>query len=120
MGRRKFWHMLGTVLLLFAFPLVYVYPLLLPENTDAFRHFTIHLVVYVFLIAMFQMAWAMVQVSHVSLITDLTSVQNERVALNAYRCVCNCKLFKNNFTFLFRSYLKMHYLFRHYSNQMIL
>jgi Na+/melibiose symporter-like transporter len=85
MGRRKFWHALGTVLLLMSYPLVYVYPLLFPEDTDVFRHFNIHICVYVFLIAMFQSAWAMVQVSHVSLITDLTSVQNERVALNAYR-----------------------------------
>lgn len=77
--------MLGTVLMLCTYPLVYVYPLLLPDGSNAFRHLTFHLVFYVVVIALFQMAWAMVQVSHVSLITDLTSVQDERVALNAYR-----------------------------------
>lgn len=85
LGRRKFWHMLGTVLLLISYPLVYIYPLLFPEGTDVFRYFNFHLCLYVLMIALFQSSWAMVQVSHVSLITDLTSIQNERVALNAYR-----------------------------------
>lgn len=84
-GKRKFWHIVGTILLMVVFPLSYTYPLLLENGGAILRTFSIHTVVYVIIIALFQGAWAKVQVSHVSLITDLTSLQNERVALNAYR-----------------------------------
>ena len=40
-------------------------------------------------IAIFQFGWAAVQVSHLSLITDLTPVSSERVELNSYRYCVN-------------------------------
>lgn len=84
-GKRKFWHIIGTILMMIVFPLSYVYPLLLENDGEILKRFSIHTIIYVFIIAAFQGAWAKVQVSHVSLITDLTSLRNERVALNAYR-----------------------------------
>lgn len=53
-GKRKFWHIIGTALLLIAFPLSYTYPLLLEDDGAILKKFSIHTIVYVLIIALFQ------------------------------------------------------------------
>lgn len=79
-GRRKIWHLLGTVCVAISFPFIFNTCFVCNDNK-----FWIKFVYYGTMIILFQIGWAAVQVSHVSLITDLTNVSSQRVGLNAYR-----------------------------------
>jgi Na+/melibiose symporter-like transporter len=82
-GRRKTWHLLGVVMTTISVPLVYT-------RCPGCQHSSQYTLFfyYAVLITIFQAAMAFLQVSHVTLITDLTTDTNERIALNAYRYVC--------------------------------
>lgn len=81
-GRRKLWHLLGTVLV--AVSLFFFWHRCLPcDATNAPLGWQI--VWYAVFIAIFQFGWASVQISHLSLIPELTDNESERVGLNAIR-----------------------------------
>lgn len=80
-GRRKTWHAIGTVSVIVSFPFLFLRPLLLPD--DALE--TALMVYYACFIAVFQFGWASTQVSHLALIPQLTTVDREKVQLNAFR-----------------------------------
>jgi Na+/melibiose symporter-like transporter len=79
-GKRKSWHLFGTIASAFSFPMIFqrCYG---AENSDmaALAFY------YAALIVIFQIAWASVQISHLSLATELTPHSSERVKLTARR-----------------------------------
>ena len=88
-GRRKFWHLIGTILV--ALSLFFFWHRCLPCIL-IHKHVPMgwHIVWYAVFIVIFQVGWASVQISHLSLIPELTKDENERVGLNAIRWVCLC------------------------------
>ena len=79
-GRRKMWHLVGVLMNTISVPLVYNHCFGC-DNAPEWSQF----IYYAVLVIIFQAGWAATQVSHVSLITDLTNDTNERIALNSYR-----------------------------------
>ncbi|XP_076305410.1 major facilitator superfamily domain-containing protein 12-like isoform X2 [Tachypleus tridentatus] len=79
-GRRKIWHLIGTVLIAASFPFLFNKCLGCADRDQWFQF-----VYYGVFVTVFQIGWASNQVAHVSLITDLTPFSAERVELNAYR-----------------------------------
>lgn len=82
-GRRKLWHLIGTIMV--AVSLFFFWHTCLPCKDSSplwgkIIYFSIPIII-------FQFGWASVQISHLSLIPELTSDKNERVGLNAIRCV---------------------------------
>lgn len=80
-GRRKIWHLAGTIMV--ALSLFFFWHKCLPCNRDT--HIGLLMFYYSVFIIIFQWGWAMVQISHLSLIPELTEDANERVGLNAIR-----------------------------------
>lgn len=82
-GRRKTWHLLGTICVLTSFPFLFLKCVGCSNS-----HQSAQFIYYAAFITIFQFGWAAVQVSHLSLIPDLTPISSERVELNAYRYAC--------------------------------
>uniref|UniRef100_T1JDD2 Major facilitator superfamily associated domain-containing protein n=1 Tax=Strigamia maritima TaxID=126957 RepID=T1JDD2_STRMM len=79
-GRRKTWHLIGTICVLASFPFLFM-KCIGCENS----HDWAQLVYYASFVVIFQFGWAAVQVSHLSLIPDLSDDTHERTELNAIR-----------------------------------
>ncbi|RWS12157.1 major facilitator superfamily domain-containing protein 12-like protein [Dinothrombium tinctorium] len=79
-GRRKTWHLLGTVCVLLSFPLIFNICIGCSNSHDYAK-----MIYYSSFIIIFQFGWASVQISHLSLIPDLTPISCERIELNAFR-----------------------------------
>lgn len=79
-GKRKTWHLVGTLACLFSFPFIF-HLCIMCDNAPE----TSQMVYYAAFIIIFQFGWAAVQISHLSLIADLTPISSERVELNAKR-----------------------------------
>lgn len=79
-GRRKSWHLVGCLSVLLSFPFIYN---LCPGcvNSPNWAKF----IYYAPFVIIFQFGWASTQISHLSLIPQLTPCENERVALNSIR-----------------------------------
>ena len=84
-GRRKIWHLIGSVLVTCSFPLIFNSCILCSKSVASIEKFSY----YALFIGLFQVGWAAVQVAHLSLITDLSDSSNERVELNALRQVAS-------------------------------
>lgn len=80
-GRRKIWHLVGTIMV--AISLFFFWHTCLPCNHST----PLGLKIFYFAvpISIFQFGWASVQISHLSLIPELTEDESERVGLNAIR-----------------------------------
>ena len=78
-GRRKVWHLIGTVLVSATLPLLLIR--LLEESTSD----VLKMVYYVGIASVFQFGWGCVQISHLSLIPEISRREDERVELNAIR-----------------------------------
>jgi Na+/melibiose symporter-like transporter len=78
-GRRKVWHLVGTVIVTIAFPMLLI-RVLNPESSDLlkFGYFVVAIVGL-------QFGWGCVQVSHLSLIPEISSQGDERMKLNVIR-----------------------------------
>lgn len=79
-GRRKVWHLLGTVLVIVSFPFIYS-NCLGCEDLDQWSQ----LAYYSIFVCIFQFGWACVQISHLALIPDLTTKKHQRTELNSIR-----------------------------------
>lgn len=79
-GRRKVWHLLGTVCVIGAFPFIFS-PCLGCQNS----HRWAQMYYYCMFIIIFQFGWASVQISHLSLIPELTPNEHDRTQLTAIR-----------------------------------
>ncbi|CAH1712713.1 unnamed protein product [Aphis gossypii] len=77
-GKKKNWVLLGTVMEAISFPLIYYV-----WNLSIF----VTTLIYICAILTFQMAWALVQISHLSLIPELTDLSLERGKLTSIRYV---------------------------------
>ncbi|XP_045121606.1 major facilitator superfamily domain-containing protein 12-like [Portunus trituberculatus] len=79
-GRRKTWHLMGTVLCFIAFPFIFNVCLGC-EDLDDWAKFGY----YFIFVVIFQFGWACVQISHLALIPDLTTRKCQRTELNSIR-----------------------------------
>ncbi|KAL0279182.1 UNVERIFIED_CONTAM: hypothetical protein PYX00_000792 [Menopon gallinae] len=100
-GRRKLWHLAGTLMTVVSFPLVFMgwppYPYsgektnsTNPSDHNASESDSSLVawmvgVYYVLLIVIFQIGWAVVQIAHLALIPMMTPLQTERAELTAIR-----------------------------------
>ncbi|KAM3876321.1 LOW QUALITY PROTEIN: major facilitator superfamily domain-containing protein 12 [Diretmus argenteus] len=80
-GKRKTWHLLGTVCVLLSFPFIFNSCLACDVNMP---HWAQLLYFSPFLIIS-QFGWAAVQISHLSLIPELVSSEHAQVEVTAYR-----------------------------------
>nr|CAH7727472.1 unnamed protein product [Callosobruchus chinensis] len=79
-GRRKIWHLLGVVCVLCTFPFIFA-PCIGCENSGR----SAQMFYYCMFIVIFQFGWAAVQISHLSLIPELTPNEHDRTKLTAIR-----------------------------------
>lgn len=79
-GRRKTWHLVGTICVLGSFPFIFS-PC--PGCKDA--HVFAQMIYYGAFVCIFQFGWAAVQISHLALIPDLTPNEHQRTQLTAVR-----------------------------------
>ncbi|XP_024936169.1 major facilitator superfamily domain-containing protein 12 isoform X2 [Cephus cinctus] len=79
-GKRKTWHLFGTICILLSFPFIFS-PCIGCEGA----HQWAQLIYYAAFVVIFQFGWAAVQISHLSLIPDLTPTEHERTELTAIR-----------------------------------
>ncbi|KAL3191696.1 hypothetical protein MRX96_043510 [Rhipicephalus microplus] len=82
-GRRKTWHLIGTLCVVGSFPFLFSEPLGRHQSSQEAEF-----VYYAAFIIIFQFGWASTQISHLSLIPDITPIPHERVELNAMRYAC--------------------------------
>ena len=79
-GNRKSWHLVGTACVVFSFPFIFL-PCQTCEDADPWAL----MIYYSAFVVIFQFGWASVQISHLSMIPDLTSCQNEYTFLTSIR-----------------------------------
>ncbi|XP_063771395.1 major facilitator superfamily domain-containing protein 12 isoform X2 [Pseudophryne corroboree] len=80
-GRRKTWHMIGTVSVIISFPFIFNPCLGCTENTPEW----VGLIYFIPFIIVFQFGWAATQISHLALIPDLAKNEHDKVELTALR-----------------------------------
>ena len=80
-GRRKTWHLIGTILV--AISLFFIWHTCIGCSSST--PLALRILYFAVPISIFQFGWASVQISHLSLIPELTSDESERVGLNAIR-----------------------------------
>ncbi|XP_046912468.2 major facilitator superfamily domain-containing protein 12 [Dermatophagoides farinae] len=79
-GRRKCWHLIGTLCVFLSFPFLFN-QCIGCENSPEHSQ----IIYYAAFITIFQFGWAAVQISHLSLIPASTPHSSERIELNSYR-----------------------------------
>ncbi|XP_068212734.1 major facilitator superfamily domain-containing protein 12-like isoform X1 [Palaemon carinicauda] len=79
-GRKKTWHLLGSLCVLCAFPFIFLGCLGCAYASDWAQ-----LVYYSPFVVIFQFGWASSQISHLSLIPSITQDPHDRTELNAIR-----------------------------------
>ncbi|KAG9264768.1 major facilitator superfamily domain-containing protein 12-like isoform X1 [Astyanax mexicanus] len=80
-GKRKTWHLVGTVSVLLSFPFIFNQCIGCDQSTPQWAG----LVYFIPFIIIFQFGWAATQISHLSLIPELVSSEHDKVELTAYR-----------------------------------
>ncbi|KAL0967000.1 hypothetical protein UPYG_G00303250 [Umbra pygmaea] len=80
-GKRKTWHLVGTVSVLVSFAFIFNQCL----GCDDFTPQWVSLTYFTPFIIVFQFGWAATQISHLSLIPELVSCEHDKVELTAYR-----------------------------------
>ncbi|XP_076272380.1 major facilitator superfamily domain-containing protein 12-like [Rhynchophorus ferrugineus] len=79
-GKRKIWHLLGTVCVVVSFPFIFS-PCVTCENAPRWSQ----MFYYSMFIIIFQFGWAAVQISHLSLIPEISPNEHDRTKLTAIR-----------------------------------
>ncbi|XP_075706083.1 major facilitator superfamily domain-containing protein 12 [Rhinoderma darwinii] len=80
-GRRKSWHLIGTLSVIISFPFIFNPCLGCTENTPQW----VGLIYFIPFIIIFQFGWAATQISHLALIPDLAKNEHDKVELTAFR-----------------------------------
>ncbi|KAJ9581336.1 hypothetical protein L9F63_023484, partial [Diploptera punctata] len=83
-GSRKSWHITGSILVVITFPTLFA-PCVGCTDTNPKSTSWLMALYYALLIIIFQAGWAVVQISHLALIPDLTATQQGRSELTAIR-----------------------------------
>ncbi|KAH0545603.1 major facilitator superfamily domain-containing protein 12-like isoform X1 [Cotesia glomerata] len=78
-NKKKFWHIIGSVLVALSFPVIFGNFLQNVKNNY------ISIIIYIVSIIIFQTGWAAVQISHLSMIPMLTNLPLVRAELTAIR-----------------------------------
>lgn len=81
----------GTICVIFAFPFIFSSCIECQSS-----HKSAQLVYYAAFVVIFQFGWAAVQISHLSLIADLTPKDQERIQLTAIRYMYNNIIIKSS------------------------
>ena len=84
LGRRKFWHLVGTCTVVAAFFLLFGACVACDLDGDGVPEAS-KAATFALAASVFNVGWAFVQVSHMALVPDLTSHEDERVLLNSAR-----------------------------------
>nr|XP_006814602.1 PREDICTED: major facilitator superfamily domain-containing protein 12-like [Saccoglossus kowalevskii] len=79
-GKRKTWHLLGTICVAVSFPFLFNPCITCNDSPDWARF-----IYYAPFVAIFQFGWASTQISHLALIPELSPNESTRVELNAIR-----------------------------------
>ncbi|XP_069137806.1 LOW QUALITY PROTEIN: major facilitator superfamily domain-containing protein 12-like [Argopecten irradians] len=79
-GKRKTWHLIGTICVACSFPFIFNQCITCEHTNDLYQF-----IYYAPFVVIFQFGWASTQISHLSLIPDLTTKVDERVELNGMR-----------------------------------
>ncbi|XP_018651700.1 hypothetical protein Smp_149880 [Schistosoma mansoni] len=77
---RKIWHLCGSILIIFSFPLIFGPPLGSSNISTLAK-----MIYYLPLVAIFQAGWAAVQITHLALINELSMESSERTLLTSLR-----------------------------------
>ncbi|XP_059200260.1 major facilitator superfamily domain-containing protein 12-like [Centropristis striata] len=80
-GKRKTWHLVGTLSVVLSFAFIFNQCLGCGPNTPQWASLTY----FVPFIIIFQFGWAATQISHLSLIPELVTCEHAKVELTAYR-----------------------------------
>lgn len=80
-GKRKSWHLLGTISVIISFPFIFNPCLACSDSTPQWAQ----ILYFSPFIIIFQFGWAATQISHLSLIPELVTRESEKVELTAYR-----------------------------------
>ncbi|KAJ8304843.1 hypothetical protein KUTeg_018426, partial [Tegillarca granosa] len=79
LGKRKTWHFIGTICVTCSFPFVFNKCFASPHAPDWAQF-----IYYAPFVVIFQFGWASTQISHLSLIPDLTPDENERKCIHIF------------------------------------
>jgi Na+/melibiose symporter-like transporter len=82
-GRKKIWHLFGTVLVFLSWPLIFSSCLVCYEDSAPSTKFCYYSVVVVVL----HVGWSIIRISHLSLMPDIVQRHDEVAELNAIRRV---------------------------------
>uniref|UniRef100_A0A672LS37 Major facilitator superfamily domain containing 12 n=1 Tax=Sinocyclocheilus grahami TaxID=75366 RepID=A0A672LS37_SINGR len=80
-GKRKTWHLVGTISVFASFPFIFNPCIGCDEKTPQ----TTGLIYAIPFIIIFQFGWAATQISHLSLIPELVTCEHAKVELTSYR-----------------------------------
>ncbi|KAK2898464.1 hypothetical protein QQF64_032314 [Cirrhinus molitorella] len=80
-GKRKTWHLVGTISVFASFPFIFNPCIGCDEKTPQ----TTGLIYVIPFIIIFQFGWAATQISHLSLIPELVTCEHAKVELTSYR-----------------------------------
>ncbi|MCJ8740398.1 hypothetical protein PDJAM_G00058540 [Pangasius djambal] len=80
-GKRKTWHLIGTLSVVISFPFIFNQCMGCSEYTPQWAS----LIYFIPFIIIFQFGWAATQISHLSLIPELVKSESAKVELTAYR-----------------------------------
>ncbi|XP_077079090.1 major facilitator superfamily domain-containing protein 12 [Siphateles boraxobius] len=80
-GKRKTWHLVGTLCVFASFPFIFNPCIGCDESTPQ----TTTLIYFIPFIIIFQFGWAATQISHLSLIPELVTCEHAKVELTSYR-----------------------------------
>ena len=77
-GTKRNWHIIGTVVVILSFPAIY----LMQRDALPYWGFLFYLNTF---ITIFQCGWAIVQISHLSILPELSTTQKDRLDMNSVR-----------------------------------
>ena len=109
-SKRKTWHFIGTILVAVSFTFIFQTPYFIPDS-DSFENSTVttpelqmaKFIYYIPFITIFQIGWATVQISHLSLIPCLAKTDKQKADLNSLRYAV--LIFANTLVYLLAFFL---------------
>ncbi|KAI6187703.1 hypothetical protein M3Y98_00273300 [Aphelenchoides besseyi] len=99
-GKRKAWHLMGTIAVSLSFPFIFSGCLTCKSGQSEWWH----ILWFAIFIIIFQTGWASVQISHLAMIPELSSSSSTRISMNSYRyafgVLANLTIFSTMFLML--------------------